>query len=169
MKNEIVHSFEETTHSLLKALQSFDEQSINEIPFEGSWTAAQVTDHILKSQAGLPHLLGGKIESTDRNPNEKTAGIKKIFLDYGIKMKSPDFILPSLEPQDKEALIKKVEDTSKNIIEAMHKGDLNKVCQDFELPNMGLLTGSEWSWFAIYHTQRHVHQLNNIHTSIASL
>jgi len=166
MKSEIIETFEETTKKFLTTLQSFDSANINQVPFEGSWTAAQVADHVLKSQQGLPGILGGKTEPTDRKPEEKRETVQKIFLDYSTKMKSPDFILPSLQDHDREELIAHVKNTSSHILKAMQTHELDKICKGFELPNMGPFTGFEWGWFAIYHTQRHIHQMENIRSYV---
>ncbi len=55
------------------------------------------------------------------------------------------------------------EDTKAKITEAIKTLDLSATCTVFELPGFGEFTRSEWIWFAIYHTQRHTHQLKNIY------
>jgi hypothetical protein len=52
----------------------------------------------------VPDLLNQKAEPANREPGEKEVAIKKVFLDFSIKMKSPDFVLPSDEPLNKEEL-----------------------------------------------------------------
>lgn len=160
--SELIRTFRETESALITTLNTFSDGDFNRIPFPGSWTPAQVADHILKSQANFTDLTGGNTETTARNPEEKKEEIKENFLDFDTKMKSPDFILPSELPQEKEFLIKRIQAESKKITEGMNKYDLTKTCLDFELPGSGKFTGLEWGWFIIYHTQRHIHQLENI-------
>ncbi len=83
-----------TTDKLLQTISSFPEEKFNTVPFEGSWTAAQVSDHILKSVSGIQEMLYTTTKPTARQPDEKVGAIKAMFLDFTTKMKSPDFVLP---------------------------------------------------------------------------
>ena len=162
MDKEIISIFDETSAKFLQAVAAFTPDTLNKVPFEKSWTGAQVADHILKSQARLPQMLTGPTKETGRPPEEKKEQLRKVFLDFTTKMKSPDFILPSEEPLNKEILLKRIEEKRKELEAAMQGSELTRTCLDFELPGMGPFTGLEWGWFIIYHTQRHVHQLENI-------
>ena len=46
MKETPIQEFEETTFDLGKVLSSFSQEEFNKIPFEGSWTAGQVAEHL---------------------------------------------------------------------------------------------------------------------------
>ena len=166
MKQEIISTFEATTAKLTDVLSSFGNDTVNTVPFEGSWTAAMTADHILKSQSVFPELLKGRTIDTEREPEEKTESIKKLFLDFSNKMKSPDFIEPSAEPLDKKELLQRISKKKEEIVSAMKDQDLTKTVLQFELPGFGAFTGAEWSRFIIYHTQRHIHQLENIRKKI---
>jgi hypothetical protein len=85
-----------------------------------------------------------------------------MFLDFSIKMKSPDFILPSDKPLDKEQLINGIKNQSKEILNAMQANDPTEVCTGFEIPGFGPFTRLEWLYFITYHTQRHVWQLERM-------
>ena len=169
MNKEIVAIFEQTTEKLLKQLLPLSNEQLNLVPFENSWTPAQVTDHILKAESNFPQLLDGSTKETGRSIDEKKESIRNLFLDFTTKMKSPDFILPSTEPFDKEMLLKNVKQISATITAALQSHDLSRICLDREIPVFGSLTGMEWAWFIIYHTERHIHQLENMHKqSLAS-
>jgi hypothetical protein len=56
---------------------------------------------MLKSQWGLPEVLTGNTKPADRKPDASNEMIENIFLDFSKKLKSPEFILPTEEPQDK--------------------------------------------------------------------
>lgn len=163
MANKILNELTNTTDKLLQTMSAFPAEKFNTIPFEGSWTAAQVSDHILKSVSGIHDLLYTSPKPTSRQPDEKVESIKAIFLDFNIKMKSPDFVLPRNTPIEKEKMLTAWEDTKAKLTEAIKNLDLSATCTAFELPGSGEFTRSEWVWFAIYHTQRHTHQLKNIY------
>ncbi|MGZ8517032.1 MAG: hypothetical protein ACXWWD_06770, partial [Chitinophagaceae bacterium] len=132
------------------------------------WTAAQVSDHILKSVSGILELLYTNTKQTTRKPNEKAAAARSIFLEFTTKMKSPDFILPGSQPIEKDKIMPAPENTMTKIIEAMNKLDVSAKCTAFELPGSGEFTRTEWLWFAIYHTQRHTHQLKTIYKTVVN-
>ena len=45
---KVISDFEKNTREFIEVLSSFTQDQINEIPFEGSWTAGKVGRHILK-------------------------------------------------------------------------------------------------------------------------
>jgi hypothetical protein len=162
MEKRAIDQYTYTIQLLLAVLDGFKPEQLNKVPFEGSWTPGQVTDHIMKAQAGTPDLLNRRAEPANREPGEKEAAIKKMFLDFNIKMKSPDFILPSDKPLDKDQLMNGIKNQSKEILNAMQANDATEVCTGFEIPGFGPFTRLEWLYFITYHTQRHVWQLERM-------
>jgi hypothetical protein len=77
-------------------------------------------------------------------------------------MKSPDAIEPDLKDYEKNQLIKKLNDLRSTLLFAVENNDLSKLATGFELPYFGYLTKYEAAWFVIYHTQRHIRQLQNM-------
>ncbi|WP_339703401.1 DinB family protein [uncultured Marixanthomonas sp.] len=151
--------FHKTTSSLLNALASLSEEQINFSPKKG-WSAGQIGEHILKSYASV-QTLNGNTEKTVRPFDQKLEPIKTLFLDTSIKMDSPEAILPSKKKIVKKDLIKALEDRIEQIKEVIINRDLSLTCIDFSIPEYGEFTRFEWVWFNIYHTQRHLHQLEN--------
>ena len=157
LRNEVDKSFQE----LISLLASVADEKFNKVPFEGSWTPGQLADHLFKSYDAVS-VLKGRTEPPARPYDEKVQGIKDIFLDFELKMKSPDFITPSTEHIDKARMLKGLEKRTSSIVEVAQKDDLSLLCLDFELPNTGHLTRFEWIRFINFHTMRHIHQLKNI-------
>jgi hypothetical protein len=81
-------------------------------------------------------------------------------------MKSPDFVVPPDTSYNKEELLHSLEDIKAKIKQAIETLDLTKTCLAFELPVYGFLTRLEAVYFILYHTQRHIHQLKNIHQKV---
>ena len=146
-----------------EALDWFGPQQLNTIPFAGSWTAGQVAEHIIKSVSELPDE---KTETPKRFEDEKVYLLKKIFLDFTTKMKSPDFIVPQQTTHDKAALLQSLTDIEDNLIRIIKTKDLSLLCLDFEFPSVGYLTRLEWIKFFIFHTQRHTRQIVNIYNHL---
>jgi hypothetical protein len=162
MKNDLISELLTTKNNLLQILDSFDIENINTVPFEDSWTAGQVARHVLKSASGVSAALNGPAKTADRDPGQHLKLLGDIFLNFDIKMKSPDFVLPDDEPKDKVVLIRLLGETFDGIIKVTESDDLDMICTTFEVPNLGFLSRKEFIWFTIVHTQRHIHQLKNI-------
>ncbi|MBC7947809.1 MAG: DinB family protein [Chitinophagaceae bacterium] len=153
---------DEAMEKLHQLFSSFDQREINVVPFEKSWTPAQVADHILRSQTGIVQVVQGPTAPTERSPTEKSGQIKATFLDFNTKMKSPEFVLPTDNPLDKQDVVKRISDSAKGIADALDTQDLSRTCLAFEIPGSGPMTRHEWCHFFLYHTMRHNHQLEKI-------
>lgn len=152
-------SLEKTLSDLLQLISSTDSSTINMIPFKDSWSAAQVVAHITKSDKAIAQSLDMPGKDVERDPAERTGELKKMFLNYDTKFKSPEFILPNQDGYKKEILI---EDLQKSIGQLIAVGNTVKLSQIISLPAFGEITKYELLHFVVYHTQRHIHQLEKI-------
>ena len=162
MKTEIQTKLDNTLTELIQLFSSIEQEQVNIIPFEGSWTAAQLAQHTIMSNSGFAEMINGPVKETQRKPDELVEKIKSDFLDFTIKMKSPDFVKPPMAYYKKEDLLNSLKNIKENIHHAIETTDLTKTCVTFELPGLGFLTRLEAAHFVLYHTQRHIHQLKNI-------
>ncbi len=156
-------SLENTSSRLLQLISSADSSTINMIPFKDSWSAAQVVAHITKSNKAITQSLDMQGKDVERDPAERTGELKKMFLNYDTKFKSPEFILPNQDSYQKEELI---EDLKKSIGQLIAAGNAVNLSQIISLPAFGEITKYELLHFVVYHTQRHIHQLEKILESI---
>ena len=158
---EIANDFDRTAQHLLKTISSFDENIFNKVPFEGSWTAGQVADHIAKSLSGVTKALYGEVRPTQRKPDEHVDKLRSIFLNFKIKMQSPEFILPGEKPLEKAAVYDRLKEVTDTISKATKTLDLS-FTSTIPFPKSGELTRYEWISFSIFHTERHIRQLKKI-------
>ncbi|ABG59125.1 DinB family protein [Cytophaga hutchinsonii] len=159
---ELLAQLTHTTDELMHLLTPLSENQLNAVPFEGSWTPGQLGDHLYKSY-GIAAILNGKTEATARPVEEKIGPIRELFLNVDVKMQSPEFIVPGTGPFDKTILLSGLNKRINGIKDFIHTGeDLTRTCLDFELPNAGKLTRTEWIQFMTVHTVRHVNQLKKI-------
>jgi len=163
---ELQSDVNKTFTELAEIISSFNEDQINLIPFEGSWTAGQVAEHILLSVSGFEKTINGSVAETERAPDALKDKIKASFLDFTIKMKSPDFIIPAEKNYKKDALLNAFQNLKDKINHAFETLNLTKTCLSFELPLLGFLTRLESLYFILYHTQRHIQQLKNIYQKL---
>jgi hypothetical protein len=165
--DKIVDELEAVKQELVQLLSLFDPEQINTVPFEGSWSPAQVGHHLYKSYKGLPQLLQAPAKNTERDPAENFARIKNDLLNFQTKLKAPEFIIPELKIYDKELLLNNLQKALSSIAEAAKSIDLTQTCTAFALPVYGELTRLEWIFFVICHTKRHNHQLSRMVEELA--
>lgn len=164
--NAIANELQQTKQELSNLTARFTQAQINTVPFQGSWTAAQVNEHLLKSDHGLLEVAHYKTEKTERAPDEKIPAIKSIFLDFSTKYQSPDSVFPGNAPQIKEEMLNQMKGTQAALVRVAETLDLSETCSLFEFPGLGYLTRMEWLYFNLYHSQRHLRQLGNILKSL---
>ncbi len=151
---------------LIDEVGFMSEQQLNTIPFTGSWTAAQLSQHMIMSNGGFFGMLNGPVGDTTRDPEEFVAGIKEAFLDFNIKMESPGFVAPPQTNYVKEELIRALQAIRNGVEQSVPNMDLSKICLAFELPVYGFLSRTESLAFMLYHTRRHLRQLAEIRRRI---
>jgi hypothetical protein len=121
---------------------------------------------MVMSNSGFADLLKGPVKDTERAPDAAVEGIKSAFLNFDIKMQTPDFMRPEKKNYDKDGLLEALSGIKADIITSAATLDLSKTCLSFELPVLGYVTRLEAVSFVICHTQRHIHQLKNIYTKL---
>ncbi|WP_295119413.1 DinB family protein [uncultured Chitinophaga sp.] len=165
------HDFAQQATKALSEMETllslFSRSQINKVPFEGSWTAAQVAEHIRLSVSGCVELIEGDTTETERDPAALEEDLRKMFLNFDIKMQSPDFVVPAEREYNKDELIGELEQLRQLAEEAIMGNDLTLTCTGFEFPQLGYMTGEEVVTFIIAHTQRHNHQLKNIYNALS--
>jgi hypothetical protein len=144
---------------LLHILESTTEEALNIIPFEGSWTAAQLADHITKSNNGMARALAMKGIFTERDPEPGIESLKKMFLNFENKFNAPEFIVPGKDHYNKQEMINELRESMAYIKNEGSKADLSEIV---DLPVLGTNSKLELLHFVLYHTQRHVQQLKKI-------
>ncbi len=161
-RKELLNLINVNTEEVTGLLSPLSQKEINTIPFEGSWTAGQLAKHVIISNSGFAEMLNGPVGNRYGKHDELVQRIKADFLNFSIKMKSPEFVEPKKIDYNKEDLLSSLEALNNKLNQSIQSLDLSKTCLAFELPVYGILTRLEAVCFVIYHTKRHIHQLRNI-------
>ena len=159
---------DETLQGFIDAAASFTAGEFNAVPYKDSWTPAQVAQHVSMSAGGFNDLINGPVAETQRSPDQQVQEIKETFLNFDIKMQSPDFVVPEDKVYNQEELLAGLRVIKANIVQSVQKLDLTPTCTAFDLPVMGKLTRLEAASFVLYHTQRHIHQLKKMTNAFAA-
>lgn len=158
--------FEAVDHAaaeLLLLMQPLSQQQINAIPFENSWTAAQLATHVTKSNNAIVQAMDMEGKVPGRKPAERVEELKKIFLDFSLSLKSPAFIVPPPGAYEKEKVLMALELSNQQLAAKRRVVNLSEV---IEFSAFGKITRLELFYFVLFHTQRHIHQLKKIVTHI---
>ena len=169
MEQQLQKEVSNALADLVQIFSSIDEKEINIVPFEGSWTAGQLAQHIIMSNSGFDELMNGPVKDTERKSDEFIEGIRTAFLDFSHKMQSPDFVLPPKIDYKKHELLQSLNNIRDRLDRTLEGLDLTKTCTGFKIPVLGYLTRLEAAHFVLYHTKRHTHQLKNIAGKLASV
>lgn len=153
----------ETVIEMKEILSNIPEEKVNSIPYAGSWSAAQLARHVSKSVTAIARALRSEAMPAQRPPAERVPELKKIFLDFNHKMKSPDFIVPETGPYEKQASVDDLDKSYHRLKENAAHAGLNELVEN--LP-MGPVTKLEMLHFVLYHNQRHLHQLKKINAAL---
>ena len=156
---QVIHEIDKVADEILNGLGSIDEKKINLVPFEGSWTAAQVIVHVTKSNNGLIRYFQETGTIPSREPDSGVETLKKIFLDFATKLKSPDFIVPEALKYNKHEIVSKLRQSFEDVLSAARECNLTDEVNHFIFKS---ITKVELAHFIVYHTQRHIHQLKKI-------
>jgi hypothetical protein len=160
--SELKEEINKTLSELSASPQIFNQDNLNIVPFEGSWTGGQLIQHLILSNGGFANVMNGSAKETTRQFDQFVDDIKNSFLNFNIKMKSPEAIVPEFRQYQKDHQLKKLESIKEKINLIFDEKDLKETCTSFEVPVMGYLTRWESLHFILYHTQRHIRQLKNI-------
>ncbi len=156
---ELFTALDEATSELLGLITAVSQQKINITPFKDSWTAAQLAVHVTKSNKAIAQGLNMEGKPAERNIDEGVPNLKKMFLDFDIKYKSPQFIVPEEKNYNKEEVIAAFQQSIERLQKIRDEINLSDI---ISLPPFGEVTKLELLHFVLYHTKRHVHQLKNI-------
>jgi hypothetical protein len=162
----LLQDFEEATKSYFDIVSGLSQDEINTVPYPGSWTAAQVTEHLCKSDKGMLGALNGPVYPTNRPPDAGVNGLRDTFLDFTTKLQSPDFIIPEDGNYDKNNLLEAFKAGREQIGNAIQSLDLTTSCH---MPIFGEPTRLELIYFVIFHTQRHINQVKRISEKLVSV
>lgn len=160
--SQLLAEFDLSSQNLIQTLKGFSDEQWNIRPSDNTWSAAQVAHHLLVIEDNINRCFKGK---TTPSPRSGDAIIKRMeqFLENRTRTYSaPDYTRPPDDPGSKQELIQKLEETRKQLAEHIINQELNVLCLDFKHFFFGELTGYEWIHFVMYHSNRHLIQLQNI-------
>jgi phage-related protein len=157
--SEILSATSDAISKLTDLMLAVDEDKINTVPYNGSWTAPQLLRHVTKSINGMTRAMQTDAKPAGRNPGERIEQLKKIFLDFSKKLTQPEFIVPEEQIYEKQSAVDELNTSFNRFKESAVAANLDDLIEG--LP-FGPVTKFEIIHFVLYHTQRHLHQMKKI-------
>ena len=145
-------------HTILKKVESFDDNALNEKPSEGEWSAMQILDHLLK----MEEAITAGVAKTAKKNERKKAMKKPIQLSVSRKVKvdAPNHTVPEEKFFTLEEMKEKLNDSRNRLYEVYTHTD-EETLQNNSMPHpvFGDVPLVQWFPFIGYHEKRHLIQL----------
>lgn len=158
-RTELFSQIDKTVSELLDQVFYLDASKINTVPYENSWTAAQLLRHITRSTLSMTKAMDAPQKDPGRAADARAAELEKIFLDTSNRFNAPEFIIPEDVTYEKEHSMQELRNAFHKLKEKANGTELNSLVEGMIL---GPVTKLEILYFSLYHTQRHLRQMKKI-------
>jgi DinB superfamily len=158
-KKELLDSIHEPISGMLDLMSRLDKKKVNTVPYKNSWTAGMLFRHVSKSLNAMSKAMRMHGRPAGRDEGEKIPELKKTFLDFSSKMKSPEFIVPEESFYEKQAICDELNNSFEHLKQSTTQAELPDLVEGLPL---GAITKLEILHFVLYHTQRHLNQMKKI-------
>jgi DinB superfamily len=162
-KEKLIADLAEVTDRFFQKLSSIPKEDLNSRPSKDSWSPAQVAEHLFLSDSEMLKAVYGPVKGTTDRTTDGIEKLREVFLDFGARYKSPAIIIPADKEYALEPLSAALHDTRSRLRNAIASLDLLEVTPE---ANLGEVTRVEVFHFVIFHTERHIQQLNRITASL---
>jgi phage-related protein len=157
--NEILSATAGAVSQITDLMSAVDDDKVNTIPYEGSWTPPKLLRHVTKSINAMTKAIQMDAQPAERDPGERIEQLKTVFLDFSKKLEQPEFLVPEERMYEKTASIEELHTSFSRFKESAEKANVNDLIEGLPL---GPITKLEIIHFVLYHTQRHLHQMKKI-------
>jgi hypothetical protein len=162
-KSNILSELASSTEKLTETISRFPSAKLHDKANPETWSAAEVVEHIVALETLVNEILMGATEvATDNPQKDMTELIKNIFGDFDRKLKAFGQINPKDNSKDKADLIYMFQKSRQTLTEIINNNDLSRRCTGFTHHAFGNLTRLEWIYLLIYHTERHIQQIERM-------
>ena len=165
----LLSQLDANTDQLIVQVLHFKPELFDQQPPDGSWSAAQLTEHIYVLDRLIYNILTGETEPATRAADEKVNTIQAVLTNRSRTISAPDPIVPLGKVKEQQLLITKIIAARKDIHQFIQTSDLSAICLGFIHKGFGPMTRLEWIEFLIVHSQRHFHQYQRIANTLHPL
>ena len=169
--HKLCTDLDNNTRLFLDILDTVPPDKLHQKNAQTAWCIMDCAEHMLICEQGVARALQGAAEPvTDRAPNSKVPDISHSFMDFDKRLRVMG------EPDTLEGGYQSTADFSKafrqnreSVKATLQKEPVDWLCKDMEHPIFGFMTRIEWVYYLIYHTERHLQQINRIEASLENM
>ena len=159
----LTQRYRENTDNFIQSFIGISDELFVKKPNHGSWSIAEVVEHIYRAEFGTTRLFSGDVTlEPDRDSEAKIKEMHDRFLVSDKPLNAFGAVLPTGENNIKSELIEKIQNNREAVIQLMPAHNLDEVCLKFAHPIFGQLTKREWIEFNMIHVLRHMKQIERI-------
>jgi uncharacterized damage-inducible protein DinB len=162
-KESLLQSLQQSTDQLLAKIGTIPETIFNKKPAKDTWSIGQVFEHIWLVESAVNRvMLLDTQPAIERDPAQQIDFIKDAFQNFETKFQAFGPIIPSDQHKKQSLLVEKLKKSRKTLFEIINEKDLSEICLAFKHGLFGELSRGEWVYFNIYHSARHLHQVDRL-------
>jgi len=160
---DVAITLENGTQRLLDLINSVPKRVFQQETSPEKWSIAKVCQHLINTDNNITRILTEPTSPTvDRNPEAKLEKIKDSLLNEKKKMKATGVLVPKKIMKDKHHAIHGIMKPRDQMLLIIHRNDLSRTCPGYSHPQFGIMTAIEWVYFCIYHSDRHIKQIERL-------
>jgi len=152
---------ENNTQFLKNTIADIPEKILLQEPGPDQWSIHTILDHLRVTDKGVYRLCKTEATPTDRSPMLIINQMKEKFKNRDVKLPAPKTVLPYYDGKSKDELILELEEIRSLMIDQGEALGWHEVLDGFPHPITGTMTRLEWLYFSIYHTERHILQIDS--------
>jgi uncharacterized damage-inducible protein DinB len=148
------------TENILSALSRLTPIQQSAKPADG-WSVLEILEHIYLTEKSIIRLLKSPPEGLhDGDEKIGRQQLKKLLIEKRqIKVEAPEFTLPKGILANVDAFETAFADQRARLIQSLEEGTLVVDSRLYLHPYLGKITVSDWLYLIIYHSERHLGQL----------
>lgn len=166
--DQIIADLDNNTQALVDCLSGFSPDTVNKKPNENNWSAAEVAAHLLRLDFGINRVLNGPTSDATRPYDAKMDVFKTALASIDRVLNAPESMIPSATPKDIQYVIDQIKEEREKMKTTIRTADLTQICVAFDHPYFGEFSRYEWLYFNIFHTERHLKQIERIREQVGS-
>lgn len=169
--NKLCTDLDNNTRLFLDILDTVTPEKLHLRNEQTEWCIMECAEHVLIYEQQVVKALEGAAEPVkDRAPNSKVSDISHSFFEFEKRLRVTGNADTLQGGYGNMADFSKTFRQNREDIKAvLHKEPVDWLCKDMEHPIFGFMTRIEWVYYLIYHTERHLQQINRIEASLENM
>ncbi|MFC7687945.1 DinB family protein [Ureibacillus sp. GCM10028918] len=147
---------------IMKSVQTLTDDQLNTVVTEGTWSIAQVLEHLYMMEVNVVRLIQLALSKEDEFEAPGSFPLS-VIADRSIKISAPEYLIPSSNFQTLHELKEKLSASRASIEKVLQEHSEEELNQKtFAHRRFGVLSLNQWIALIGYHEQRHIGQIEEI-------